>query len=223
MKTNYTDIAVVLDRSGSMQPIKDDVIGGYNTFLEGQQKVPGECKISLYQFDDIYETVYENKDIKSAPKLTGETFVPRNYTALLDAIGKTINKLGEKYSNLPENDRPEKILFVIYTDGVENASKEFTRNRIFEMITHQKEKYNWVFIFLGANQDAIATAASFGINKNSTMTYGNTSSGNKMAYCSVNSLVSSMRCASPSENLQDLSFSEEDREKQEKEIKKQKL
>ena len=208
MKNNYCDISVVLDRSGSMDSIKDDVIGGYNAFLKGQQEMPGECTISLYQFDDIYEAVYEGKDVKSAPLLTRNTYMPRNSTALLDAIGKTINKTGDRLSKINEKNRPSKVLFVIQTDGMENASQEFDRNKISEMIKHQKEKYNWEFVYLGANQDAIATAASFGIGRNATLNFASTSFGAAASYLAVSGATCAYRSAS---NSSAFSFSDEDR------------
>lgn len=218
MKKDYSKIVVVLDRSGSMSSIKDATIEGFNKFIDAQRELvkedgtsAGECDISLYQFDDVYETVYKNKDIKYAPKLTSETFVPRNSTALLDAIGKTINDIGEELKNKKEKDRPEKVIFVIQTDGMENASKEFTRNKIFDLITHQKSKYNWSFIFLGANQDSIATATSYGINLNSSITYNASSVGTSNVYNAMTILTSGTRCAAM-QDVQLMSFSTSDRE-----------
>lgn len=215
MKQNYCDISIVLDRSGSMESIREDVIGGFNTFLDSQQKVSGDCTISLYQFDDVYETVYEGKDIKNASELTKETYVPRNMTALLDAIGKTINKTGNRLSELKEENRPSKVIFVIQTDGLENASKEFTKDKIFEMIKHQRENYNWEFVFLGANQDAIATATSYGINRNASYTYAGTSKGVNMAYNAINCSVTRARTSNSS-----VSFTDQERKEQEEELNK---
>lgn len=216
MKTNYCSINFVLDRSGSMESIRDDVIGGFNAFIRDQQSLTGECDISLYQFDDIYDVVYENKNIKNAPFLTKEIYIPRNSTALLDAIGRTINKVGHRFSLMNENARPDKVLLVIFSDGLENASHEFTRDKIFEMIKHQREVYNWQIIFLGANQDAIATAANYGIGKSSTLTYAATSLGTNLAYASMTNSVTAMRCGVTN----NVSFSDEDRRKQQAEINK---
>lgn len=193
MDNNYTHISIVLDRSGSMQSIADDTIGGFNKFLQDQKKVSGKATVSLIQFDDVYEEVYIGKDLQEAKELTKETFVPRNQTALLDAIGKTINKTGEWLKNIPEAIRPGKVIFVIMTDGQENASKEFTRTQIFDMIKHQTDSYKWAFVFLGANQDAIQAGASMGIGKGSSWTYSATSDGTKKAFFSMSSGVSSMR------------------------------
>ena len=213
MKKNYAKIVVVLDRSGSMESVKNATIEGFNKFLQGQKEVEGECDISLYQFDDKYEAVFEDKNIQEAPKLTDKTFVPRGWTALLDAIGRTINKLGNDLHALREKDRPEKVFFVIQTDGYENDSKEFTREKIFDMIKHQTEKYSWKFIFLGANQDAIATAQSYGIGSNTSLTYSATSIGTDRAYYSMNSVVSGARCAA-FDDFKAYSFSQEDRDLQ---------
>jgi uncharacterized protein YegL len=218
MKKDYAKIVVVLDRSGSMSSIKNSTIEGFNKFLDSQRELvkedgtaAGECDISLYQFDDRYEAVYENKDIKLAPKLNQETFVPRGGTALLDAIGKTIDKLGNTLRDLKESNRPEKVIFVIYTDGEENSSKEYNRNTIFDMITHQREKYNWAFVFLGANQDAIATATSYGISAGAAITYGANTIGTTNVYNAMNIYTSGTRCAAI-QDVQYMSFTQSDRD-----------
>jgi hypothetical protein len=166
-----TDISIVLDRSGSMSSIREATIRGINDFVEAQKKVAGECALSLVQFDDQYDVVYTAKLLADVPDLTAQTFEPRGMTALLDAIGRTINKTGERLANMAESDRPKKVIFVIMTDGAENVSKEFTRAKVNEMISHQRSMYQWEFVFLGANQDAIAVGASLGIAASSTMTY----------------------------------------------------
>lgn len=216
MKNNYTDISIILDRSGSMDSIKTDTIGGFNSFLKEQQSVGGECTISLYQFDDRYEMIYEGKKIKNAPSLNNETFVPRGWTALLDAIGRTINSTGARLSKMKESDRPSKVIIVIVTDGQENQSKEFTKNQIFDMITHQKNNYNWQFVFLGANQDAIKVAGDYGIAKSSTLTYATSSIGTQSAYRSFSSNLANYRVGTSCS----VDFSENDRNIQEEELKK---
>jgi hypothetical protein len=184
-----TDITVVLDRSGSMSSIKEATIGGFNTFINEQKKASGEAFISLSQFDDVYEVVYVQKSVKETPLLDDKTFVPRNGTALLDAIGRSINSTGDRLSNMSESDRPSKVIFVIITDGLENASVEFNKARIFEMITHQREKYSWQFIFLAANQDAIATACGLGISGTSAISYSSTSASTNAVFSNVSSNV----------------------------------
>lgn len=209
MKQDYTDITVILDRSGSMASVKDDTIGGFNSFLSEQKKVKGKCTISLYQFDDKCETVYENLDIQAAPNLALE---PRNNTALLDAIGESINRTGNRLKSMLESARPSKVIVLIQTDGQENASKKFTKDKIFEMISHQREKYNWEFVFLGANQDAIATAASYGIARGSSLTYASNSMGTQEIYKSLNKNFTNFRCSVTN----DASFDNEDRANQAK-------
>lgn len=208
MKADFADITFVLDRSGSMSSVRDDTIGGFNAFIESQRKVPGECNASLVQFDDQYEVVYTAKPVKDAPALNAETFVPRGMTALLDAIGRTINETGKRLSAIPEAERPSKVIFVILTDGGENSSKEYSRAKVFEMITHQKTAYKWDFVFLGANQDAISTGASIGIGKGSTMTYTSNAIGTQHAFSSVGGYATRSRMTGSA------SFSDEDREKQ---------
>ncbi len=190
MRTNHTDITILLDRSGSMASIAADTIGGFNTFLKDQKEAAGTAEISLYQFDHEFETNYVGKDIQEAEELTSKTFVPRGSTALLDAIGRAIVETGERLSKNPA----EKVVFVIITDGGENASREYTRDKIFAMITEQKNSWAWQFVFLAANQDAISVGSSFGINAGNSMTYAANSVGTTMAFSSVSKNLSSMRC-----------------------------
>lgn len=133
-----TDITILLDRTGSMASAVTDTIGGFNTFLQGQKAEPGRCLLSLVQFDDIdpQEIIHDAKAIAEVPELTGETFVPRGRTPLLDALGKAIVRTGQRLAALPETDRPNKVIFVILTDGQENASREYTRPQVFDMIDH---------------------------------------------------------------------------------------
>ncbi len=162
MKLNYTYIAEVLDRSGSMGSIAAKTREGHNEFLRGQKTAPGECSYLLTQFDNEYETIYDGP-IARAPELTELNYVPRGSTALLDAIGDTVMGLGTKLAGLPEAERPERVVVVILTDGQENASQKYSRKEVFDMITHQRTAYGWTFLFLGANQDAIHEGAKFGI------------------------------------------------------------
>lgn len=212
MKDNFCDITMVLDRSGSMESVRTDTIGGFNSFLSEQQALPGECAVSLVQFGDKYEPVYTGKPVKDAPLLTVETFVPRGYTALLDAIGRTIVATGARLEAMPDTARPSKVLFIILTDGGENASKEFAREKIFEMIGHQKAAYGWQFVFLGANQDAIETGAQLNISRGSTMSYASNAVGTASAFRSTSNYTRGFRGASG----QSASFSDADREDQTK-------
>ena len=162
-----TDITIVLDRSGSMSECKSTTIEGFNTFARTQKEVVGEAVLTLVQFDDQYQVDYEGRSLHNTNYLNDETYVPRGLTALLDAIGKTIRMT----ENRVNRTNPNKIIFVIQTDGLENASKEYTKSQINEMISHLKNSHNWQFVFLGANQDAIKTADSYGIAKTHAYTY----------------------------------------------------
>ncbi len=211
MKENYTDITVVLDRSGSMQTIHKDMMGGYNRFLAEQKSLDTDTTFTLAQFDNEYEIVHHAIPLKNVPELTDETFVPRGTTALLDALGTTIDLTGERLASMQESDRPSRVVFVIITDGQENASSNFSHQQINEKITHQQEKYNWQFVFLGANQDAIATAAHLGITREKALTYANNSAGAEKMFESLSNRVEAMMSA-PVEDT--FSFLEEDREEQ---------
>jgi hypothetical protein len=160
-RKNHTEIVCIIDRSGSMESIRSDAIGGFNAFIEEQKKIPGTASVSLVLFDNEYETPYINKDIKQIEGLTDKTFVPRGGTALFDAVGKTINSTSAKIASMKKEDRPEKVVVCILTDGEENSSKEFTGDQIKVMIDNQKGQSQWSFIFLAANQDAFATASTF--------------------------------------------------------------
>lgn len=210
MKSNHTDITIVLDRSGSMQSVATDTIGGFNKFLADQQAAPGTAAITLNQFDDKYERIIDAKPIAEAKPLDGTTFVPRGSTALLDAIGKSIEDTGKRLEGTPENDRPSKVVCVIITDGHENASHRFSRQQIDAMIREQRDKWQWEFVFLGANQDAIATAASMGIPAAAAMSYAGNAAGTTAAYASVSRAMSMMR----SGGAKGMAFSDEDRKKQ---------
>jgi uncharacterized protein YegL len=144
---NLTEIVCVVDRSGSMHAIRDDAIGGFNSFLKGQQALDKPCKLTYVQFDDEYEIIHSAVPLVEVPPLTPATYVPHGATALLDAIGRTINDVGARLSVIPEGDRPGKVIFLILTDGHENASKEFSASSIEKMITHQREVYKWEFVF----------------------------------------------------------------------------
>jgi hypothetical protein len=172
MRDDYSHLTFVLDRSDSMETVKGATIEGFNSLLRQQKAIPGiKATATLIQFNDVYRVDYSFMNLKDVPELNNDSYVTGNTTALLDAIGRGIKETGDALKKLPEAERPSKVLFVIQTDGFENASREYTRRRVFDMITHQKEKYLWEFIFIGANQDAIATGATLGINAKSSMSY----------------------------------------------------
>lgn len=192
-KKDFSDIIVVLDRSGSMDACKSDVIGGFNSFLKEQQDAEGTANISLYQFDNFYETVFENKDVKMAQPLDDKTFVPRGGTALYDAIGKTIANFRAKYEAAQFGEVPEKVFFVIITDGEENASFEYSFEQISKMIEKQKQNDQWIFVFLGADIKAVEIARSAGISMNNTMQYTENSAGYQALYCATGKNIKNMR------------------------------
>jgi hypothetical protein len=159
---NYTDITIIMDRSGSMHAIKSDAEGGINDFIQEQSKTNGGKKLlTVIGFDDAYEVMLDAKEI-SAYQTPYIKLEPRGMTALLDAVGKTINRLGERFRSLPDHERPGKILIFVITDGFENCSREFTKQAIKDMIKHQEEIYQWQFIYLGANQDAFEEGQKMG-------------------------------------------------------------
>lgn len=162
---NYTDLNIIIDRSGSMSSIAKDMIGGINTFIDSEKKTGDETKVSWFQFDDQYEVIFVDKDITSDFEIQ---LVPRGGTALLDAIGKTVASVGEKLAKMSEDDRPNRVLFLIITDGQENASKEFSFDAVKTKITHQRETYAWDFVFLGTTEDALFQHQSLGIKGSSS-------------------------------------------------------
>ncbi len=188
-----TELVFVLDRSGSMGGLESDTIGGFNAMLEKQQKELGECRITTVLFDNEYEILHDRLDINAVRKIDEEDYYVRGTTALLDAVGKTINKLSNVQKNSLAGHRPNKVLFVITTDGMENASKEFSYNEIKSLIKSKKEKYNWEFIFLGANIDAEEVADSFGIDKSRAQNFHNDSKGIELNYKVLSSAIACFR------------------------------
>jgi len=164
MKKDYCELICILDRSGSMATKQTDAIGGFNEFIETQRKLPGTVSVTIALFNDKYELFCDNVDIKVVENLTDKTFIPCGMTALLDAIGKTINAVGERLSKTKEDQRPEKIIVCIVTDGEENSSQEFDNDKIKKMVKHQQEKYGWVFSYLGVDIDAFNAAGSIGVS-----------------------------------------------------------
>lgn len=193
MDNKYTHITVVLDRSGSMESVADDTIGSFNTFLEDQKKIDGRATLTLVQFDDQYEVVYNKVPLNNVPKLDKEIFKPRGATALLDSMAKAINETGAFLSSLQDYARPGKVVFVVLTDGQENASREYSKKQINDMVTHQSTKYSWEFVYLGANQDAITTGTSYGFSAGKSMTYTSTGRGMQVAFKSMSKNLADFR------------------------------
>jgi uncharacterized protein YegL len=190
----YMNILCVLDRSGSMYTIIDDAISGFNYFLNEQKKIEGNANMSTMLFDTDF-IVSELKDIQNVENFNSKTYSPRGGTALYDAIGKTIDNELDRLSTLPKGERPEKTLCVILTDGDENSSKEYHQDLIKRMITEMREEFNWEFIFLAANQDAMFTADGLGISKGNSMNFDATGDGITYAYASMSTATSHYRAS----------------------------
>ncbi len=181
---NSTELVVILDRSGSMQRLAEDTIGGFNSLIENQRKLEGKCTVTTVLFDNKVEILYQGKDIKEVPTLTSKEYFARGSTALLDAIGITINETNSKISSMKE-EKPNKVLVAITTDGLENSSNEYSYSSIKSLI-EEKKKLGWDFIFLGANIDAIGEANKFGIERDMAMNIKATKVGQRHAFESIN-------------------------------------
>lgn len=205
---NKTLIAVLLDRSGSMTTIKEDVEGGFNAFIAEQKKVEGTCRVTLAQFDNTYDVVYTDKDINDVPSLDLQ---PRGMTALLDSMGKLITDTDAELASHPEDERPGSVIVAIMTDGHENSSREWARPQIKKLVEEQTEKYGWQFLYLGADQDAIEVGTSVGILADNSLTYtrGNAAQVMAMTSCNVAAYRSSIRAG---DVLASVSYSAEQRE-----------
>lgn len=193
MKKNLTEMVFILDRSGSMGNLASDTIGGFNSMIAKQKDEQGEAYVTTILFDDQYELLHDHIDINKINSMTNKEYFARGCTALLDAIGKSINSIGARINGEDENVRPDKVVFIITTDGFENSSKEFTRQKIKEMIKHQQEKYSWTFMFLGANMDAVREAASLGINTDFAKTYTASNIGTQSVFTSMSKAMSCAR------------------------------
>ena len=194
MKKNLTEIVFILDRSGSMAGLEADTIGGFNAMIEKQRKEPGEAIVSTVLFDNECEVIHDRVPLDRVPALTEREYFVRGCTALLDAVGGAIHHIGNVHKYAREEDRPEKTLFVITTDGMENASRRFTYDRLKMMIERQKEKYGWEFLFLGANIDAAKEAARFGIGADRAANYHADSEGTNVIYETVSEAITQVRC-----------------------------
>ena len=197
MKKNLTEIVFILDRSGSMAGLEDDTIGGFNAMIQKQKAEDGEAFVSTVLFDNYTEVVHDRVDIQKIEPMTRRDYYVRGSTALLDAVGKSIKHIGNVHKYAREEDRPEKTIFVITTDGMENASREYGYERVRRMIEHEKEKYGWEFIFLGANIDAAKEAARFGISEDCAANYHADHTGTVVLYDAVNEAVCNVRASRP--------------------------
>ena len=197
MKKNLTELVFILDRSGSMAGLERDTIGGFNAMIEKQKREPGEALISTVLFDNETEVIHDRVDLRKIERLTDREYYVRGCTALLDAVGGAIHHIGNVHKYAREEDRPEKTLFVITTDGMENASRKYSYDRVKMMIQRQQEKYGWEFIFLGANIDAAKEAARFGISEDRAANYHADSKGTAVIYEAVSQAVCSVRACRP--------------------------
>lgn len=195
MRKGLTELVFILDRSGSMRGLEADTIGGFNSMIEKQKKEDGEAYISTVLFDNRSEVIHDRLPLDQIGKMTDKEYYVRGCTALLDAIGGAIHHIGNVHKYAREEDRPEKTLFIITTDGMENASRQYTYARVKEMVQHQKEKYGWEFLFLGANIDAAAEAGRFGISADRAVNYENDHIGASLNYEVLSEAVSSVRKA----------------------------
>jgi uncharacterized protein YegL len=177
MKKGLTELVFILDKSGSMSGLETDTIGGYNSMLAKQQAVEGECRITTVLFDNNYELLHDRIDIRAVSPISEKEYQIGGSTALLDAIGRTIHKIGNAQKHTANEYRAEKVMLVIITDGEENSSREYSAKRIKQMIERQKSRYEWEFIFLGANIDAVETAGRFGISADRAQNYHADSEG----------------------------------------------
>ena len=198
MKKNLTELVFILDRSGSMCGLEEDTIGGFNAMIEKQKSEPGEALVSTVLFDNECQVIHDRVDIQKVQPLTRKEYDVRGCTALLDAVGGAIHHIGNVHKYAREEDRPEKTLFVITTDGMENASHKYSYERLKAMIEKQKEKYGWEFLFLGANIDAAREAARFGISADCAANYHADSQGTGVVYETVGEAICQVRqCAAP--------------------------
>lgn len=200
MKKNLTEIVFILDRSGSMSGLERDTIGGFNAMIEKQKQEDGEAYVSTVLFDNYQEVLHDRIKLQDIAPMTDRDYYVRGSTALLDAIGGAIHHIGNIHKYAREEDVPEKTLFVITTDGMENASRKYDYDRVKMMIERQKEKYGWEFIFLGANIDAAKEAARFGIHADRAVNYHADSVGTSVIYEAVSEAVCSVRACRPMAN-----------------------
>ena len=193
MKKNLTELVMILDRSGSMSGLETDTIGGYNAMLEKQRKEPGEVLVTTVLFDDKIERLHDRVPLSRLSPITDREYYVRGCTALLDAIGGTIRHIAGIHKYAREEDRPEKTIFIITTDGLENASHRYSYQRVRQMVEKEQEKYGWEFLFLGANMDAIAEARRFGISADRAANYQCDSEGTRLNYEVLGDAVCELR------------------------------
>lgn len=193
-----TELVFILDRSGSMSGLEKDTIGGFNSMLEQQRKEPGDALVSTVLFDNIAEVIHDRVSIAQVPNLTEKDYFVRGCTALLDAVGGAIQHIGNIHKYARREDVPEKTLFIITTDGMENASRRYSYEKVRKMIARQKERYGWEFLFLGANIDAVAEAGRFGIDESMAANYHCDAAGTALNFSVLSEAITHTRtCSTP--------------------------
>lgn len=214
MKKDYTHISIILDRTGSMQEIRDDTIGGFNAFLKDQKDQLGTVTLTLVQFDsqDPYEKIHSFKPLHEVPELTRETFIPRASTPLLDAMGHGIIDLEHSLAKLPDDQQPSKVVLMIITDGQENSSREFRKEQIAKMIQKKQEQNQWQIVFLSADLDGIEDAQQYGIRPQSSMSFDKSAQGTRSAWDSSSEAI--RRHRESLDSSAEIEFTKEDRQKQ---------
>jgi uncharacterized protein YegL len=195
IKNNVTELVYILDRSGSMGGLEKDTIGGFNSMIEKQKSQEGECYVSTILFDNESEVLHDRISLTEIPKMTEEEYFVRGSTALIDAIGGAINHIENIHRHARPDEVPEHTMFVITTDGKENASREYRAEQVREMIERQKKKHNWEFLFIGANIDAVETAAKYGIDRDRAVDYHADAKGTRVLYETVSKTIGSFRAS----------------------------
>ena len=193
MKNNITELVFILDRSGSMSGLESDTIGGFNSLIEKQRRQEGECYVSVVLFDNESEVLYDRVKLSEVREMTRDDYSVRGCTALIDAIGGAIHHIGNIHKYARPEDVPEHTMFVITTDGMENASRRYSSDKVKKMIGHEKEKYGWEFLFIGANIDAVETAGHFGIGADRAVNYHADSKGTSVLFEAVSSTIQGFR------------------------------
>ena len=209
MKKGLTELVMIIDRSGSMSGLEADTIGGFNSMIEKQKKEEGEAYVSVVLFDDRSQVLYDRIDIQKVEPMNDKQYYVRGCTALLDAVGSAIQHIGNVHKYAREEDVPEKTIMIITTDGMENASRLYTYDKVKRMIERQKERYHWEFMFLGANIDAVKDAGRFGISASRAVRYEHDSVGTKLNYAVVSDVVGCARRAASVEDMEDMFDNEE--------------
>ncbi|MGN1367584.1 MAG: hypothetical protein ACI4WX_01840 [Aristaeellaceae bacterium] len=197
MKQNLTELVFILDRSGSMSGLEADTIGGFNSMIERQKGEAGEALVSTVLFNGCSEVIHDRTDIRRIQPMTRRQYIACGCTALLDAVGGAIHHIGNVHKYAREEDRPEHTLFIITTDGMENASRRYTADQVKAMIERQKSRFGWEFLFLGANIDAVGTAKTFGIDEDRAVNYHSDHEGTALNYDVLDDAISAVRCSMP--------------------------